>query len=118
MIKENAAVLIRGSHDADYVDGYQPPFGSHFIEKTRNSAFLSTKLDEELSGLNVEMIVLCGVFIDGCVGLTAADAAQRDFDVTFLTDCIGHTNQDFRKPIFHWLVDDYSMKAIKVAQLS
>jgi len=29
-----------------------------------------------------------GVLIDGCVGLTAADAVQRGFEVTFAADAI------------------------------
>jgi nicotinamidase-related amidase len=58
----------------------------------------------------VTELVLAGVFIDGYVGLTAADAAQRGLEVVFIDDAIGHTQADRRSAILNWLTDDYELK--------
>jgi nicotinamidase-related amidase len=58
----------------------------------------------------VAELVLTGVFIDGCVGLTAADAAQRGLEVTFVEDAIGHARSDRRGIILNWLAADYELE--------
>ena len=68
-----------------------------------NSAFLGTNFETQLKAAGVTELALAGVFIDGCVGLTAADAAQRGFDVVFIDDAIGQTRADRRSAILHWL---------------
>lgn len=60
----------------------------------------------------VSRLVLTGVFVDGCVGLTAADAAQRGFEVTFIQDAIGQTDAELRAPLFKWLIEDYELEAM------
>jgi nicotinamidase-related amidase len=63
-----------------------------------------------LKAAGVTELALTGVFIDGCVGLTAADAAQRGFDVAFIENAIGHTRADRRSAILNWLAEDYELK--------
>jgi len=52
-----------------------------------------------------------------CVGLTAADAAQRGLDVTFVNDAIGHTRPDHRATILDWLIEDYELKMLTSEQV-
>ena len=49
------------------------------LTKTRHSAFIRTALKETLREHGVTGVVLSGCFIDGCVGLSAVDAYERDF---------------------------------------
>lgn len=51
------------------------------IIKTRQSTFIRTNFEELLNSLNIETLILTGVFIHGCVGRTAVDAYERDFHV-------------------------------------
>jgi nicotinamidase-related amidase len=48
--------------------------------------------------------------------LTAADAAQRGFEVVFIDDAIGHTRADRRPVILNWLTDDYELKTWNTEQ--
>jgi nicotinamidase-related amidase len=73
---------------------------------------LGTDFEAQLRELKVAKLVLAGAFIDGCVGLTAADAAQRGFEVILVEDAIAHGNARRRSAIFEWLVDMYEMTTI------
>jgi nicotinamidase-related amidase len=110
MRKHNYPCLIEGTEDIRPVDGYQSPNRAIQITKTENSAFLGTNFETLLNAAGVTELVLAGVFIDGCVGLTAADAAQRGLEVAFIDDAIGHTQADRRSAILNWLTDAYELK--------
>jgi len=56
------------------------------IFNAANSVFVGTDFDSALKAAGVTELLLTGVFIDGCIGLTAADAAQRGLEVTFAKD--------------------------------
>ena len=110
MLKHDYPCLIEGTEDARLVDGYRLPEGAIQIVKTANSAFLGTNFETQLMTAGVTGLALTGVFIDGCVGLTAADAAQRGFDVAFVEDAIGHARADRRSAILNWLAEDYELR--------
>jgi|EndMetStandDraft_3_1072993.scaffolds.fasta_scaffold155583_1 nicotinamidase-related amidase len=116
MRKYDYPCLIEGTDDIRRVDGYQLPERAIQITKTANSAFLGTNFETQLKAAGVTEIALAGVFIDGCVGLTAADAAQRGFEVVFIDDAIGHTRADRRPVILNWLTDDYELKTWNTEQ--
>lgn len=110
MHKHDYPCLIEGTEDARLVDGYRLPERAVQITKSANSAFLGTSFETQLKAAGVTELALTGVFIDGCVGLTAADAAQRGFDVAFIENAIGHTRADRRSAILNWLAEDYELK--------
>jgi nicotinamidase-related amidase len=116
MRKHNYPCLIEGTEDIRPVDGYQVPKLAIQITKTANSAFLGTNFETQLKAAGVTELALAGVFIDGCVGLTAADAAQHGFEVLFVGDAIGHTRADRRSAILNWLTDDYELKTWSTEQ--
>jgi nicotinamidase-related amidase len=110
MHKHDYPCLIEGTEDAGLVDGYRLPERAIQITKTANSAFLGTSFETQLKAAGVKELALTGVFIDGCVGLTAADAAQRGIDVTFIEDAIGHVRADRRATILNWLADTFELR--------
>jgi nicotinamidase-related amidase len=112
MRKYDYACLIEGTEGADYVDGYTPPRSAIGVLKTANSAFLGTDFEAELRASGVTELVLAGVFGDGCVGLTAAEAAQRRFEVVLVGDAIGHSRADRSATIIDWLVEDYELRLL------
>ena len=109
MLKYDYPCLLEGTPDADPVEGFCPPSNAKRIVKRAHSAFLRTDFEETLRSDRVTRLVLSGVFIQGCVGLTAADAAQRDFEVTLVEDAIGHGSVNERAPFFNWLLEDYEL---------
>ncbi len=58
------------------------------IPKRRYSAFFDTPLDEKLSQLKPEKLIICGVCTDICVLHTVADARNRDYNVEVPVDCV------------------------------
>jgi nicotinamidase-related amidase len=117
MHKYDYACLIEGTEGAEPVDGLRRPDMTRSIVKTRNSAFLGTDFETVLRTAGVSELVLAGVFMDGCVGLTAADAAQRGFDVTFIDDAIGHSRIERRATLLDWLVDAYELTTCTTVQM-
>src|SRR5262249_32367446 len=108
--KHDYPCLIEGTEDAGLVDNYRLPRRAVQITKTANSVFLGTNFETQLIAAGVTEVALTGVFIDGCVRLTAADAAQRGFDVMCIEDAIGHTRADRRSAILNWLAEDYELR--------
>jgi nicotinamidase-related amidase len=117
MLQYDEACLIEGTADAEPVPGLVMPVSARPLSKTANSAFLRTNLESELRALKVEKLVLAGAFMDGCVGLSAADAAQRGFDVVLVEDAIAHCDERHRAAIVEWLVAMYELTAVKADRL-
>lgn len=113
MLKYDYPCLLEGTEDILPVEGYVSPAEAIKIRKTRNSAFLGTQLETKLKDLGIQRLYLTGVFIDGCVGLTAAEAAQLGYEVTFIKDAIGTAESDLNEPIFKWLINDYELDAVE-----
>lgn len=57
--------------------------------KKRYSAFFGTNLEDILSGLAVDTLILTGVNTHACIRTTAIDAYQRDLEVILASDCLG-----------------------------
>jgi nicotinamidase-related amidase len=117
MHKHDYACLIEGTEGADFVDGYRPPPDAVRLIKTANSAFLGTDFEAQLRAFRVTELVLAGVFGDGCVGLTAADAAQRRLDVVLVGDAIGYSKAERSATVLNWLVEDYELRLLNAEEV-
>ncbi len=62
------------------------------IDKNRYSAFFNTDLDDRLSGLGIEDLIICGVMTNCCCETTARDAFVRDYRVFFTADATATAN--------------------------
>ncbi len=62
------------------------------INKTANSAFYKTNLEQVLAGLKPDQLIITGCATDFCVDSTIKSAVNRDFAVTVVTDT--HTTAD------------------------
>lgn len=97
--------LIRGAWDADILDELKPqPEPEEFtVDKTRNSGFFRTALEDLLKGRGVNHVILTGVGTDVCVESTARDAYQLDFAVTTVSDASGTCNESDHLAALHAL---------------
>lgn len=86
MKKYNYAVLLEGSKEAELLAEIKSDDSQEIIVKTRQSTFIRTNFEEKLKEKNVDTLILCGVFTHGCVGRTAIDAYERDFNVIIARD--------------------------------
>lgn len=92
--------LAKDSWDADIIPELSPADSDFVIDKSRYSAFQSTRLEALLHGLRVSTLVVCGVTTNICVESTAREAAQKDFDVVVASDATGEfTEQRHRNAL-------------------
>lgn len=117
MLKYDVACLIEGTSDVDLVDGLDMPPSARFVPKRANSAFLGTDLEQQLRTHGVDRLALAGAFIDGCVGLTAADAAQRGFDVVIVEDAIARCDERHGATLIEWLRSMYELEIMRADAL-
>jgi nicotinamidase-related amidase len=117
MLKYDFACLIEGTGDIDLVDGLKMPSSVRFVPKRANSAFLDTDFEQQLRTHGVDSLVLAGAFIDGCVALTAADAAQRGFDVVIVEDAIARCDEHHGATLIEWLRSMYELETVRADAL-
>lgn len=86
MRQKGTVMMLEGTSEVDDLPALDIPPGSIEIDKTRYSAFARTQLERTLHALRVDTVFVCGAFVDGCVGLTAMDASERDFRAIIITD--------------------------------
>lgn len=86
MKKHNFVALLEGSEEAEVLPEIKLNNLEEIIIKTRQSTFIRTNFEEKLNEKNVDTLILCGVFTHGCVGRTAIDAYERDFNVIVSRD--------------------------------
>lgn len=86
MKKHNFSALLEGSDEAKLLPDIKFDSSQEIIVKTRQSTFIRTNFEEKLKEKNIDTLILGGVFTHGCVGRTAIDAYERDFNVILAKD--------------------------------
>lgn len=81
MKKHNFSALLEGSDEAKLLPEIKFDSTQEVVIKTRQSIFIRTNFEERLNEKNIDTLILSGVFTHGCVGRTAIDAYERDFNV-------------------------------------
>ncbi|MBU3176520.1 cysteine hydrolase [Clostridium estertheticum] len=81
MKKHNFVALLEGSKESELLPEIKFDNTQEVIVKTRQSTFIRTDFEEKLIEQNIDTLILGGVFTHGCVGRTAVDAYERDFNV-------------------------------------
>jgi nicotinamidase-related amidase len=81
MLKNGKGVLLEDTEQVREIEDIRTSGKQCYITKTRHSAFIRTGLEDRLKQAGVTGIVICGAYTHGCVGRTAIDAKELDFDV-------------------------------------
>jgi nicotinamidase-related amidase len=98
-------ITIRGTAGCRILaDLVAAPFDPVIIKK-RYSAFFGTNLDEILSQLQPDSIVLAGINTHACVRMTAIDAYQRDWPVILASDCIDSYDRAHHEVTLRYMKD-------------
>lgn len=79
---------VRGTFGAEIVNELKPEPEDIIIQKTRYSGFYDTNLDEILTKLGVNTLIITGLLTNICVMYTVADAVSRDYRVIVPKDCV------------------------------
>jgi len=64
------------------------------IEKSRDSGFFQSELEETLKTLDITAVIITGMQAYSCVQFTAADAYFRGYEVIVNREAIGSTRQE------------------------
>jgi nicotinamidase-related amidase len=78
--------LPHGSSEWEWVPELVPAKGEPRIDKSFNSAFEETSLEELLGQLGAAHIVLAGAATNWCIRATAYGALDRGYDLTLVSD--------------------------------
>ncbi len=75
-----------GSPGAETVHELAPRAGETVLVKHKISPFYGTPLEEELRRAGINHLLLCGIMTNLCVRSAVADAYDRSFGITLVTD--------------------------------
>jgi len=87
MSVEPQSPLRPGLPGNDFKDEARPLAGEPVLEKSVNSAFIGTDLEQRLRALGCERLVVAGLTTDHCVSTTVRMAANLGFKTAVLEDC-------------------------------
>ena len=85
-------LLQPDSHWVKVDSALEPLEGEPVIEKQWASAFFATDLDQQLSALGVDSIVVTGLTTSGWVRASAVDGLQNDYQVVVAEEAVGDRN--------------------------
>lgn len=89
-VKHNSAspnsTLRSGLPGNEFMDEVAPLEGEPQFEKSVNSAFIGTALEDYLRDQGIESLVIVGLTTDHCVSTTTRMAGNLGFDVTLVAD--------------------------------
>jgi nicotinamidase-related amidase len=92
LAKETKA-LHYDARDDDFLEMVAPQGDELVIDKTSAGTFNSTPIDQILRNMGRDRLWLTGIVTEGCVELTARDAADRGYYVTLVSDgCASSTH--------------------------
>jgi ureidoacrylate peracid hydrolase len=86
--------FVKGTWGAEPFSGLEPKEGQYQVFKERMNGFFNSNLDSILRGLGINTLIVTGVTARGCVSSTLVGAADRDYEVVALKDCIAGGSEE------------------------
>lgn len=99
------------SKEAQILEELAPVDDEIVISKTSAGAFNSTHLDQVLRNLGLEQLLITGIVTNGCVEITAHDAADRGYWVTLVSDGCSASTPELHANALERLTDGHVMVA-------
>lgn len=87
MSVEPQSPLRPGLPGNDFKDEARPRAGEPVLEKSVNSAFIGTDLEQRLRAIGCDRLYVAGLTTDHCVSTTVRMAANLGFKTAVLEDC-------------------------------
>lgn len=92
-----------GNPEHDIVPGLEPQTGEPVFNKVTIGAFGSTAIDNYLRTHAISELVVTGVSTNNCVGMTAMEAADRQYGVALVSDATGTCSDEMQ----HWTLTSF-----------
>lgn len=103
--------------DDDFLEMVAPLGDELVINKTSAGTFNSTALDQILRNMKIDRLWVTGIVTEGCVELTARDAADRGFYVTLVSDGLASSTHVAHHDAMQRMTDGGLIKARSVDDL-
>jgi len=103
--------------DDDFLDAVAPVGDELVVNKTSAGTFNSTALDQILRNMKINRLWVTGIVTEGCVELTARDAADRGFYVTLVSDALASSTHVAHVDALQRMTDGGLIKARTVDAL-
>jgi NAD+ synthase len=114
MRAQGKGVMLEGSPDVADVDGLAVPPSALSVTKTRRSPFVRTDIEPLLRSEGVDALVLCGIFLEACIGDTAADGVEYDFPVTVARDATLSSHPERGATMQRFLKEEFDVDCVAV----
>lgn len=96
------------STDLDIHPAVAPQPGEVIVTKVRASAFSGSDLEIILRSQAINHLVLCGIATSGVVLSTLLEAADKDYELTVLSDCCADAKEDVQRVLMTDLFPRYA----------
>jgi len=106
-VKDTGA-LVRGTWGAAPADGLEAQDGDYVVEKMRMSAWQGTKLQNLLSGLGRDTVIVTGAWTNMSVEHTARTGADKGFSMVVPEDCCSTMNADWQNASINFALQNVS----------
>jgi len=92
-LEMNLKATLADERDDEFLEEVAPVGDEIIINKTSAGTFNSTAIDQILRNMRIDTLWVTGIVTEGCVELTARDAADRGYYVTLVSDgCASSTH--------------------------
>lgn len=115
MRDEGIFITIAGTAGCQLLPELDYQASDPVVVKKRYSAFFGTNLDDLLSELRPERLVLAGVNTHACVRMAAIDAYQRDYRVIVAAECVASYDEEYHRVSLRYL--EVMTQVLKNAEL-
>jgi nicotinamidase-related amidase len=106
----------RDPRDDEILPDLAPVEDELVFSKTSSSAFSTTDIERVLWNLGIRHLIVTGLVTDGCVELTARDAADRGFTVTLVEDACCSSTPEAHTDAIDRMTDGGFISAVSTAE--
>ena len=111
--------LVRGTWGAAAADGLEPKAGDHIVEKMRMSAWQGTRLENLLTGLGRDTVIVTGAWTNMSIEHTSRTGADKGFNMIVPEDGCSTMNADWHQASINYALQNVaqvtSCAAVKAA---
>ena len=109
--------MVEGTADAEERPEVHTFDSDVVVRKMRHTAFIRTELEGVLRKIAVDAVVLVGFSTNACVGLTAIEAYETDFDVFLAQDAILGCDHPRADVMLKYLHDEFAIDPVTTSTI-
>ena len=106
--KRLGLLAVPGSKEAEFIPEVAPLEDEIIINKTASGVFSSTNINYVLQNLNINELIVAGVYTNECVETTIRDACDLGYLVTLVEDACTTVTPELHQGTINSLKDRYA----------